>query len=124
VDVPDRSRARDPRVLSIGAVQAPAPEAGILERLKERKVVQWLLAYLAMTWAILQANDALADVWGVPLMVQRAGSLALALGILPVLVVAWYHGEKGRQRVCCVEAGLIGLTLAVTFGTVWRVCFA
>jgi hypothetical protein len=29
----------------------------------------------------------------------RVLTVALALGLLPALVLAWYHGEQGRQRV-------------------------
>lgn len=120
-----RFRTDDPKVLPLNPAPEPAASSkALVERLKERKVVQWLLAYLAVGWMVLQLNDALGDVWGVPLDLQRAGSLALGLGILPALVVAWYHGEKGRQRVCCTEIGLVCLALGVTFATVWRVCFA
>lgn len=113
-----------PRVLPLTSATGSSARKGVVERLKERKVVQWLLAYVAVGWMILQLNDALGEVWGVPLTLQRAGSLALGLGVLPALVVAWYHGEKGRQRVCCTEIGLVLLSLGVAVTAVWRVCFA
>jgi hypothetical protein len=96
----------------------------LMERLRSRKMVQWLLAYLAVGWMVLQLNDVLADVWGVPLSVQKALSLALGLGVLPGLVVAWYHGERGSQSVCCTEATLVGVLVVGALATVWRVCFA
>ena len=102
-----------------GSPQLP----GLLERLRRRKIVQWLLGYLAAGWLLLQLNDVLASVWDVPLSTQWALSLALGLGILPALIVAWYHGERGRQEVCCAELVLVGLTAVMTVATVWQVCF-
>lgn len=99
------------------------PRSGLLERLKKRKIVQWVLAYLALVWMVLQLNDVLGEIWSVPLTMQKAVSLALGLGVLPALVVAWYHGEKGRQRVCCTEVCLLGLLVAGAAATVWYVCF-
>jgi hypothetical protein len=112
------------KVLPIDRATPHTTRAGLVERLKDRKIVQWLLAYLAVGWMILQLNDVLAEVWGVPLTAQKVISLGLGVGILPAVVVAWYHGEKGRQRVCCTEVGLVGLTIAIALLAVWRVCFA
>lgn len=95
----------------------------LLERLKERKIVQWFIAYLAVAWIALQLMEILADIWSLPVTAQRAISLGLGLGTLPALVLAWYHGELGRQRVCWREAGLVGVLLAGSLAAVWRVCF-
>lgn len=115
--------ADEGKVRPIRAAPEPAPAPGLLERLRRRKIVQWLLGYLAAGWLLLQLNDVLASVWDVPLSTQRALSLALGLGILPALIVAWYHGERGRQEVCCAELVLVGLTGVMTVATVWQVCF-
>lgn len=113
----------EPKVLPIDRATPRAARNGFVERLKRRKLVQWLLGYLAVGWMILQLNDVLAEVWGVPLTAQKVISLGLGVGVLPAVVVAWYHGEKGRQRVCCAEVGLVGLTIAIALITVWHVCF-
>lgn len=117
------SEREKPEARASTTASASSAHVSLVERLKRRKVVQWLLGYVAVSWMLLQLNDVLADVWGVPLTLQRAGSLALGLGLLPALVLAWYHGEKGRQRVCCAELGLISATLGIALATVWRVCF-
>ncbi|MEJ2205744.1 MAG: tetratricopeptide repeat protein [Gemmatimonadota bacterium] len=84
-------------------------------RFKERRIVQWGLAYLGGAWVALQVLDALADPWDVPGYVGRALTVILAVGFFVTMVVAWYHGEKGRQRVSGPELLLIG-ALAVCAG--------
>ena len=88
----------------------------LFARLRARKVVEWVLAYLALAWIGLQATDALREIWSWPVAVSRAITLALALGLLPAGVVAWFHGEPGRDRVCTVE--LVILTTLCT-GSSW-----
>lgn len=94
----------------------------LVERLKERKLFEWLLGYVAAAWIVLQALDPLGEIWDWPLGFQRGVTLALGFGILPATVIAWFHGEKGRQRVSLAEMALLGvLTLASGFA-IWRVC--
>ena len=62
--------------------------------------MQWTVAYLAIAWVVLQLMDILAEIWSWSVFFQQVVSLVLAFGTLPVLVVAWFHGEKGRQEIC------------------------
>ena len=82
-----------------------------LERLKKRKLVEWTLAYLAGAWLLMQLVDVLSDRWPVPMGVQRGIDLLLLVGFFVALTFAWYHGEKGRQRVTGPEL----LILAILF---------
>ena len=75
--------------------------------LKERKIVQWSVAYLAGAWVVMQLVDVLGDRWGISDSVARFIDLALILGFFITLVLAWYHGEQGRQRVSGVELLII-----------------
>lgn len=70
-----------------------------LEELKRRKIVQWALAYLAGAWVFAEVADHLADAWGLPELLIQGLHVALAVGLVVTLVLAWYHGEQGRQRV-------------------------
>jgi TolB-like protein len=72
-------------------------------RIRERKLVQWLLAYLATAWLLLEVIGFLAEQFDWPTIVPRSITLLLGVGILGVLVLAWYHGEQGRQRVNATE---------------------
>jgi len=92
----------------------------LLHRLKERRLVQCTLAYLAGAWLVFQGVEVLAEPWGLSPGVQRAIHVLLLIGLLVTLVLAWYHGERGRQRVSGTELlilaallGIAGLLLAV-----------
>lgn len=90
--------------------------SSLSDRLKERKLVQWALAYLAGAWMIWQVMDVMGERWGLTPGIGRALDILLIVGFLVTLVLAWYHGEKGRQRVSGPEllmiGGLFGLTAA------------
>jgi hypothetical protein len=87
--------------------------------LRRRKVVQWTLAYTATAWALLQGMQFLADLYGWPLQVLRWITLGLALGLPVVLVLAWYHGDRGEQRIRGVELTIISLLFLVGGGIFW-----
>lgn len=91
-----------------------------LDRLRERKCVQWMLAYLALGWLALQLGDVLSEIWSWSPTVLKAVSLVIGLGVLPAGVVSWFHGEQGRQEVCVREAvllaGLLAAAAVVLFG--------
>ena len=69
------------------------------DRLKQRKVFQWALAYVAGAWVTVQVMDVIAEPWGLTAGLVRSAQALLAVGLPLVLVLAWYHGEKFRQRV-------------------------
>lgn len=85
----------------------------VIERLKQRKIVQWVLAYLAGAWLALQVVGEFREPWGWSDAVVRGVHLALAIGFALTVVGAWYHGERGRQQVSGVEliiaAGVLGV---------------
>jgi TolB-like protein len=95
-----------------------------LERLKRRKVVQWAIAYVAAAFALLQGIDIVAQQFGWPEGVRRGITLALIVGFFVTLVLAWYHGERGTQRVSGTELLIIGLVLALGGGFLWHFAVA
>lgn len=94
-------------------------QASLADRIMERKVAQWTAAYLAGAWVVLQLIEVLADIWGLSVLIQQLVSLVLGLGIMPALVVAWYHGEKGRQEVCTTECALMAATIMASVAALW-----
>ena len=86
----------------------------LYQRLKERKLVQWALAYLAGAWAFLESVDLVGGQFGWPARLTQSLFVLAAIGFLVTLVLAWYHGEKGRQRVSGME--LLLLAAAFAFG--------
>lgn len=73
------------------------------QRTRDRKVARWGLAYLAGSWLVLQVLDVLTNAFAWPSVVARAAAMLLAVGLLAALVLAWFHGEKGEQRVSGME---------------------
>ena len=91
-----------------------------LQRLKERKLVQWTVAYVAAAFALLQGIDIVAQRFGWPEQTMRFVIIALSVGLFVTLVLAWYHGERGAQRVTGTELLILALLLAIGGGFLWR----
>jgi TolB-like protein/Tfp pilus assembly protein PilF len=91
-----------------------------LERLKQRKLVQWTLAYVAAAFALLQGVDIVAQRFGWPEQTMRFVIIALSVGFFVTLVLAWYHGERGAQRVTGTELIILALLLALGGGFLWH----
>lgn len=82
-------------------------------RLRERKLVQWAIAYLAGAWVLLQVLDLVGNRFGWPDALLRALIVLAVAGFFATLVVAWYHGEKGNQRVSGPEVLMLGALLVM-----------
>lgn len=87
-----------------------------LDRLKQRKLFQWALAYAAGAWALLEGVDLVGGQFGWPQRLLQSITVLVAVGFFVVLVLAWYHGEKGQQRVSGPELLLIAGLLAIAAG--------
>lgn len=83
------------------------------DKIKERKIVQWALTYLAGAWLVLQVVDVLGGMYGWPDSLVRSIPVMLVAGFLATLVLAWYHGEKGAQRISGVELSILATLLAI-----------
>ena len=91
-----------------------------LQRLKERKLVQWTVAYVAAAFALLQGIDIVAQRFDWPEQTMRFVIIALSVGLFVTLVLAWYHGERGAQRVTGTELLILALLLTIGGGFLWR----
>ena len=91
-----------------------------LQRLKERKMVQWSLAYGAAAFALLQGIDIVASRFGWPEQTMRLVIIALSVGFFVTMVLAWYHGERGAQRVNGTELVILALLLSLGGGFFWH----
>ena len=88
--------------------------AGLLQQLRRRKVVQWGIAYAAGAWGLLQGIGFAADAFAWPSAIKQIALLLLLIGLPVALVLAWYHGDRGEQRIGRTE--LVILTLLFLFG--------
>ena len=104
------------RVLSGSAV--PGRFSG-WRRLRQGRVVQWLMAYFATAWLSLELFDLVAEQFLWPLWIRQGATVVLLFGLLVTLVLAWHHGERGRQRVGAGELALLAVLLGLAGGSVW-----
>jgi TolB-like protein len=91
-----------------------------LQRLRQRKLVQWAIAYIAASFALIQVLEVVADSYAWPRTVMHLAFGVLALGFVLALLLAWYHGERGEDRISGPELLLIALVLAIGGGLLWH----
>ncbi len=83
--------------------------------------MQWALAYAAATWVLLQVLSLLASTYEWPPAVMRVAVAVGVLGFFVALVLAWFHGERGTQKVSGTELLILSLLLATGGTLLWRV---
>jgi TolB-like protein/Tfp pilus assembly protein PilF len=93
---------------------------GLVAELRQRKLVQWTLAYVAGAFAVLQGVDIVAQRFAWPESITRALIIASVVGFFVTLLLAWYHGERGAQRVSGTELLLLALLLAIGGALLWK----
>jgi TolB-like protein/Tfp pilus assembly protein PilF len=101
------------------SVGAPMGIASVWRRLRDRKVAQWGLAYTAGAWGFLQGLGYVSDTFGWPGQIRQLVTLAVLLGLPLVLVLAWYHGDRGQQKVSGAELTIITLLFILGGGIFW-----
>ena len=82
-------------------------------RLRRRRIVQWGLAYLAAAWAILGGAELLSGIFNWSSAWLQVLTIILAAGFAAALILAWYHGDKGQQRVSGPEVFVLLFVAAV-----------
>ncbi|HET9835503.1 MAG TPA: tetratricopeptide repeat protein, partial [Rhodanobacteraceae bacterium] len=87
--------------------------------LRQRKLVQWAIAYGAFAFALIQVLDVMAGSYHWPDHVMHIVFGLLVLGFIVALILAWYHGERGAQRISGPELLLIALVLVIGGGLLW-----
>jgi TolB-like protein/Tfp pilus assembly protein PilF len=91
-------------------------EPSLLQRLKERKLFQWAVAYLCGAWVLVEATNLVVEQFSWPQVAGQVVTILAFSGFFVVLVIAWYHGEKGRQWVSGPELLIIALLLLISGG--------
>jgi TolB-like protein/Flp pilus assembly protein TadD len=91
------------------------------KRLIERKIVQWAVAYIAGGVVLLEFADYLGRAFDFPSPTIRVLTVLVAFGFIALLIIAWYHGERGHQRVRTTEVMLLLLVAVAAGGVAWRV---
>jgi len=89
-------------------------------KLRRRKVVQWGIVYVAGAWGLLQGLAYVGTAFHWPEQLQRIAILAFIVGLPIALVLAWYHGDRGEQRISRTELAILTLLFLVGGGIFWR----
>jgi TolB-like protein len=89
-------------------------------KLRRRKVVQWGLVYAAGAWGFLQGLEYVSEAFDWPGQLRQVAILVLLIGLPIVLVIAWYHGDRGEQKVSRSELAIITLLFLIGGGIFWR----
>ncbi len=110
----------------VQVISAPAPvpaseHTSIWARIKEHKIAEWTLAYVAFGFAFLHGVTLLSDALEWPHIVVRSVTLLLIVGLPVVPTLAWYHGVRALKRVSGSELLIIALLLAIGGGLLWLV---
>ncbi|MUV14518.1 tetratricopeptide repeat protein [Noviluteimonas gilva] len=91
-----------------------------IRQLRKRKVAQWVLGYTAVAWALLQGVGLLAGTYGWSAVPMRVGVALSVLGFFITLVIAWFQGERGQQKVTRLEVALIAIVVIVGGAWLWQ----
>jgi TolB-like protein len=67
-------------------------------QLRQKRIVQIVISYLAGGWVLLQVTDQLINRGVFPEVVYVALLIWFAAGIPAALLIGWHHGERGDQR--------------------------
>lgn len=89
--------------------------------LRQRRLVQIFLTYLAGSWIVLEAIDQLVNNDVLPLLAYQLGLVAFLMGVPAALIIGWFHGEKGHQQAPKSELVMLAVLAigAVAWG--WQV---
>jgi len=108
------------------ADQSPDPpehpatgELGVWPRIREHKIIQWALGYLAAALALTHAEELVARAFEWPEFISRALIVVLALGLPIAITLAWYHGHRASRHVTGAEASIIAILLLIGSGLLW-----
>lgn len=113
-----RPRAADVvRILSRPAPAAPGhtmgggpdPETGDIAELIKRRVPQVVISAAILGWLLVQVSATLYERWDLPPYIFDVTIATASAGFLVACVVAWFHGERGRQQAPTVEYVLLGV---------------
>jgi TolB-like protein len=77
------------------------------------------LVYVAAAWGFLQGLEYVSEAFQWPAQLRQIALLALLIGLPVVLVLAWYHGDRGEQRVGGAELFIITLLFLAGGGIFW-----
>ena len=89
---------------------------GVFSDLRERRLVQIMISYLAAGWIATEVVGQPAEHGVIPELAYRLVLVWYLIGIPITLVLGWFHGEKGHQKFSRVEVALLSVLLVCGVG--------
>ena len=95
-----------------------APDRGgrmaqLWRRLKDHRIAQWAVGYIALAYAIQHGVVLTTESMDWPHAIERVSMILLALGLPVATALAWYHGGAVNRRVSGGELSIISLLLVI-----------
>ena len=88
----------------------------IWSEIKQRRITQVFLTYMAGGWMVLAVVDQVVDREVLPSVVYRVFLTLYLFGALVALITGWYHGEKGHQQATRAEIVMVSLVVLMGLG--------
>ncbi len=86
-------------------------DASILGKIRKRRMLQITLVYVGAAWLGVEITDFIVGNYGLSRKILDTVVFLAILGFPAFLIIGWYHGARGRQRIRRAETWLL-LTLA------------
>jgi TolB-like protein len=98
--------------------QADLPPSGdrvalLWRRLKEHRIAQWSVGYVAVAYGIQHAVTLTSEALEWPHGIERASMILLALGLPLAMALAWYHGERASRGYSRAEFSILSVLLVI-----------
>jgi TolB-like protein len=88
-------------------------------RIKEHKIIQWAIGYLAAALALTHAQELIAHAYGWPESIGQILIAVLGIGLPVAVTLAWYHGHRASRHVTGAEASILAVLLLIGSGLLW-----
>ena len=82
-------------------------------RVKEHRIAQRTVGYVAVAYGIQHGVTLTADAYDWPHSITRVSITLLALGVPVAMTLAWYHGERVSRRISAGELSILSALLLV-----------
>jgi adenylate cyclase len=92
----------------------------LIAELKERKVGQTLVLYLGGAWVAIEAINFFAEKFELDRLVFTISFILALAGIPVAIVISWFHGRHGEQKITRPEVFLHSLVLTAALVFVYR----
>jgi adenylate cyclase len=112
------AEAREPPAQEELARPTVAPQT-YWARVRDHKVVQWLVAYAAAAYTLLHIVEMVGAALDWPHVVARIVTLALLLGTPLIATLAWYHGHRALRWASGPELAILTVLIFIAGGVLW-----